>query len=334
MLQPLSDAHQISQTFGYNFAPSSWLSRNCYFLQYSRHPFQILTCFSKIFFDSTNIHHQSQDTLAIPLATRNIKTTSSFPQSTYLTYRMSPRFIKSYASSVIDDLELRLDASIDRALTQVKFRSHPRQVVQVIDQVYNKLIVNANKAVDKMIPTLGYELAMIIVAVAEARMLQDVGLLEQELAEIAMFGRASKYSNSHLLVSQLILSGNPYIPGKKYNPYLPSSRPHNFAKCDGAYCGYPHDKPKKTAPAAKPTPGTGPGPTPVPQKTKSKGKAAWEDQQSNTTWGDSQNWEDLALHTASKERLEAEDRAKAEESPNTENNLKAGKDVKAKKPKA
>ncbi|CZT44486.1 uncharacterized protein RSE6_04658 [Rhynchosporium secalis] len=172
-----------------------------------------------------------------------------------------------------------MEADFEKALTKVKFGTKYTDVVSTTNTVYERLMDIADRTFGELIDLMGRADAAAIMNTAAATMTDQVEMLALQLHEISMYGVAN----------------NPYRPNPKYNYHRPASPSpvRSYVRSSAA---------PKPATVPTPIPGTGPGPAPRYTKSKEKGKKQWCD--GDDTWGECENWEDLAMHLAYKERLD------------------------------
>ncbi|KAL2061261.1 hypothetical protein VTL71DRAFT_7534 [Oculimacula yallundae] len=211
----------------------------------------------------------------------------------------------STIKSFLDDLDDRFAARVEDAIREVRLGTELVKVDDLIHTIHNHMVRSVDETIDFLAPTVGRYYATAIAENAEKYMLGMLPLLAAQLREISVYGVASA----------------PYIRKPGYNPY----------RTDNPRPIY-HYAPKKATRAPAPVPGEGLGPNPVPTKNKANGGKKWDD--GNDVWGQSENWEELALHVAYRERLVAEKAVKDREVAEAEEALKTKEDLKGKKGKA
>ncbi|PVH77611.1 hypothetical protein DL98DRAFT_534552 [Cadophora sp. DSE1049] len=218
--------------------------------------------------------------------------TYSYNQSTLLkpkhfnnnSYTMAALRVQNIIRDILDDMDLRVDAEIQKALSLARHGTHPAWVDDTVNVFKVRLAGYAIEAVADMTPLVGPIEAFMIVAREKDRLLDEIDLLAEELEEVSLAKQSICPDRRRRGDS------SPYIASRKLKP----------------------------APKPDPIPGEGPGPKPIPQKSKKKDVARWETGEKNTwekpnTWGTSEKWEELAMHTAHKEKLEIKAKIKAEE---------------------
>ncbi|CZT09578.1 uncharacterized protein RCO7_03698 [Rhynchosporium graminicola] len=190
---------------------------------------------------------------------------------------------------VLKDLLDRFSADVESALRRVKLGTQAGKIIETIDTTYERMRGHLYDRAERLIAIVGRRHTFLILNAGGSVLAGLIDQLTGQLYEVARCGEA-RY---------------PYRPNPAYNKYRPAPSSPIFTYSR-----------KKVVPVPAPVIlGEGPGPKPIPVKAKVNLSKKWNDGVWDTEniWAASENWEDLMLHLAYKDRLDAEKVQKAKE---------------------
>ncbi|CZT04476.1 uncharacterized protein RAG0_10912 [Rhynchosporium agropyri] len=205
---------------------------------------------------------------------------------------------------VLKDLLDRFSADVESALRRVKLGTQAGKIIETIDTMYERMRGHLYDRAERLIAIVGRRHTFLILNAGGSVL---AGLIDQLTGQLCngVEVRLTPTTPSGPKDHNILRSSYPYRPNPAYNKYRPAPSSPIFTYSR-----------KKVVPVPAPVIlGEGPGPKPIPVKAKVNLSKKWNVGVWDTEniWAASENWEDLMLHLAYKDRLDAEKVQKAKE---------------------